>query len=237
LPSVVARRTEYRHEYGFYCQAWGIAERTLKRWVAVGRKSQDPPPLDRPELLPSWWSRHYDRRAPDELLAAAGIQATKQQAADSPRLLAAPEPREPVVIPADLPAGPAGIQHMVGRLREAETTAQARYQELVRQNADAGSIELARKGWLEVGERLRQAERTAVDVLKKHGELVERRRVEAVLVEIHGAIAGSVRSMGRRLADRLGVSWAQPMEEAWNAECDRVFSGLREGSFRIQVDS
>lgn len=60
----------YSHPYRHYAEVFGIPERSIKRWVALGKKSQPPdlPPFDSPSELPAWWNRHSSQQIPARLL-------------------------------------------------------------------------------------------------------------------------------------------------------------------------
>lgn len=66
--------TRYRHPLAHYAVAWGLGEkatRTLKRWIADGRKASPPelPPFDEPSRMAAWWRTHKTWRVPDWMAA------------------------------------------------------------------------------------------------------------------------------------------------------------------------
>lgn len=118
---------------------------------------------------------------------------------------------------------------MVERLRQAEARANALYLDALERRPDAA--ELCRKGWSELAEKLRAAERTAAEVLKTQGELVEWRAIEQSLAGIHQTVVSGVRSLLGRWAEATGVNLTPAMDETWTAEVDRLFAAMREARF------
>jgi hypothetical protein len=74
-----ARAVRYKLHLAEYAVRFGLpsknAERTLKRWVAVGREKSpaDLPPFDEPQLLAGWWRRNMKWRVPPWMEALAQV--------------------------------------------------------------------------------------------------------------------------------------------------------------------
>lgn len=77
----------YRH----YAAVIGVSERTIKRWVSVGKKARAHFPLDDLTQALAWWSRHMRNSPPAELVAAAA----KSTPAAAPCSAAAPAATQP----------------------------------------------------------------------------------------------------------------------------------------------
>src|SRR5690606_22063706 len=55
--SHVRTRTKYRKAYEDYAAQLGVGLRTVKRWVAIGKKAGDPCPLDDLASFPAWYAK------------------------------------------------------------------------------------------------------------------------------------------------------------------------------------
>lgn len=72
LPSKL--RGFYQLPYRDYAPIYQLSakhgERTIKRWVSIGRHAAtpEPPPLDAPAAMAAWWRRHSTERPPQVLL-------------------------------------------------------------------------------------------------------------------------------------------------------------------------
>lgn len=53
-----------------YAEFYGVAQRTVKRWNATGRRIGDPPPLADPPALRLWWQRNMKNCPPMGILSA-----------------------------------------------------------------------------------------------------------------------------------------------------------------------
>jgi len=75
----------YSQPYRHYAEIFGIPERTIKRWVADGKKSQPPdlPPFDSPAELPAWWNRHSSQQIPARLLQFVAGEKSQVAANDA----------------------------------------------------------------------------------------------------------------------------------------------------------
>lgn len=91
-----ARLAELSVQYGA-----GLEPRTMRRWIADGRKSGDPCPLEDPVALKAWWARNKKWSVPDWLLRAAA-QAPKSE----PKPAAEPAPTPGATMPAAAEASP-----------------------------------------------------------------------------------------------------------------------------------
>src|SRR6266403_1797818 len=56
-----------------YAEIFSRSPRAIKSWISAGRNAAPPelPPLDHPELMRDWWTRHMQRRPPDGIVAMA----------------------------------------------------------------------------------------------------------------------------------------------------------------------
>lgn len=94
----------YKLAYRDYAPIYQLSakhgERTIKRWVSIGRHAAppEPPPLDDPPAMAAWWRRHSTERPPPVLLdyetAAPTSSAPSQEAPPQPPSASAPPPPE-----------------------------------------------------------------------------------------------------------------------------------------------
>lgn len=56
-----------------FVPTYGRSVRQMKRWIATGRAAKKPelPPLERPDLMRDWWTRHMTQRCPAKIVQAA----------------------------------------------------------------------------------------------------------------------------------------------------------------------
>jgi prophage antirepressor-like protein len=59
------KSTGYKEEYKVYAERYDTSERTIKRWVAIGKRSGHPCPLDDPQSLSAWWEKTRGQEVPN----------------------------------------------------------------------------------------------------------------------------------------------------------------------------
>lgn len=216
------RKTEYRKEQKQYAEIYDQSDRTIKRWIAKGKKAADLPPLDAPAEMPLWWPRHYKHKVPDCLLEAARV--------------ATPAPEPPPSAPscprsedASIEIG-SGFKEMLDRVRRAEASAYQEYDAALKAS-DETKLPSARKTWSELSKQLRELERDAHDILSRSGALIEKSAVEKVIADIHGPIVNGIRSMWRRVKTKILTAPESQQDRIWQEEVDRLLSRLNESEF------
>ena len=145
-----------------YEKVYGAGERTLKRWIAIGRAANPPelPPLDSPQEMPAWWSRHMKHRVPNKL-----IFASKAAMAGLP----AYRPSESAAIDISALETAAGdaVRQARGYLAAADRHLTEAYA-----SGDDARIEMCQRRWLKALDANRKAEFAANEDAKIKGEWV-----------------------------------------------------------------
>lgn len=211
--------------YRDYAATYGTSIRTVKRWVADGRKKGDEPPLDRPAEMVAWWERNMSHRVPAEILTAAGgdalmeIPPVKAKTPPPPPVIPVAEPVETKALP-DIPAEQ-GLEHALAAVEELEAKLRA-------ENADAGKTKL----YLDTVNRLTILSGRLREEAEKTKRLLPRDIVETVIHEFHGPIEREIRLLYRTMCEKLGLPESPAREEEWNRELDRIFARLGETILR-----
>lgn len=234
VPARQPRCTGFMQPYAWYEAEWGIAQRSIKRWVSVGRKVDDPPPLDQPELMANWWSRHFKQRCPDRFLklAKAAEGDGDAQVKGEPLFDRDEEPARkvvPFVRPENLETG---LEASVSRLREAEAVANAQYAHAIAQGEDEGQIEMLQRRWERVSNQLRQQEKAMRELEGKYGAMYTESEIRRELEKIHIPIYTGVMNLVRRLKPKLETVDDPVQKDAiWQAEVKKLFRAWLESGF------
>lgn len=216
-------RTGYPLAYCEYSEKYSAGERTIKRWVKLGRKAGQPPPLDAPEEMAAWWGKVMRQRVPDRILALAAARPAPS-VAPAPAPAGTPPPDPEGDAPPDV--ADLGLEASVRRLQRLEYDANQRLVRAIETNED---IEGAQRRWERVVELLRKAESSLIQVRQERGDMVPKAEVRAAIVEVHGQIATSLRGMLRRVWDRLAAAVeAGQREEIWQTSLDDIFESMRD---------
>lgn len=64
-------RLKYKHDHEHYSGVIGVSVRTIKRWVALGKKKSDLCPLDDLAAILDWWTRCQTYSPPVEIIQAS----------------------------------------------------------------------------------------------------------------------------------------------------------------------
>lgn len=217
-------KTGFACDYKVYATRYQASERTVKRWVKLGRSAGDSCPLDAPAGMPAWWARVMSTAVPDSIMAAAAAGSAEVV----PRV---PDTREEPtghVLPRELlPVGDdeVGLQSSLRRLRETEVQSHRIMIEALKAN-DEGKAKLAQKMWTEIVTQVRQMERAAREDAAAVGQLVPKGEAERILVEMHSGIERAMRGMYRRFCELTGVRESPETESKWNEECDGMFEAF-----------
>jgi len=238
LEGAPAARSAYPEKLAVYARIFAHDERSVKRWIKRGREAiggPDLPPLQDPPKMLAWWAKHFDRRCPPEIVAAAReVQALSPAVVAPPVVDNTPSPLTP---PADPPASAAlgGYGDMLDRVRRAEAAAGREFERLSAESGDArdeGKIAAALRSWKGLADQLRELERDARKIQEASGEILPTAEVRRVLADLHGPIVNGMRSILRRIYQQ--VQNAGSMSEAdriYQREVDRVCGGLQDSQF------
>lgn len=190
-------------------------DRTIKRWVQIGRYATppEPPPLDDPPAMAAWWRRHSTERPPPVLLDYESAAPTPpmpvheappapmgpQNASEKGASRAAEAPAsDPVTLSGIDP----GSERSVLRAAEVETV----YHELHVKALQAGKLDEARKwrgeyeGAAELTNKLRRQDR---EERKAIGELISRGPVIAELSQLLEALRLMREAMPQKITAEL----------------------------------
>ena len=226
-------RGPYREKLCVYADRYGCKERSIKRWVALGRTEKDPCPLDDPEALLAWWSRTSPNRCPDGINAAV-IQWRKRQADSAPAPSPSAEPTEKVDPPApSAPAAPSdnpfadvdetklGLEH---ELYQLERLAQV----LGKKAHEPGQA----KNYLDTVARMTATSSKLREEMEKHRLLIPRVEAQQAIFEFHGPIAQGVRDLYAKFCEATGLPASPERQEWWNRACDALFARFKEEVFQ-----
>lgn len=238
--SVASRvtRGKYQHPLEHYESVYDLKAnkgRTIKRWVATGRKKEDLPPLDEPARMAAWWGRCMTWTVPARLLTLAGSEPESPRPASpssvaQPGKEAPPPPRPPSNV-IQLPEG-SGFAAAMGRAQEAERTAFAMWQaEITSVAPDAGREEMRRRAWERATEMVRKLEKDAESILSR--DMITWPDAEVQLVDTMGVINRSLRSILVRVSTKIGLphEWFVKADREYQSELDRCFDQLSENDY------
>ncbi len=179
---------KYRESIAHYAAFYSQGERTIKRWKALGKKKDDPVPLDDPTQMPLWFPRHHKHRVPEILLQRAAEARGAATVETSPE---APETESPPTAPtyrppSELPDG-SGYEAELQRVREECRKASGILAD-AEKAGNVADIDAAQRQYDRALKRLREFERDAGKILREQGNLVELSAIEALLLPKHAAI-------------------------------------------------
>ena len=214
-----------------FARMYGADVRTVKRWRAKGREARDEIHLDDPEKVLSWWQRNMKLRVPPGIMDAVRKWRVAGKSAGAPPMEEQAElPVAPAVdvdalrkasVERPVEEGEMGLEQTIRRLQENEVR-------FSRVALDPGQA----KNWLDTISRMTSAvEKLRVEE-EKLGKLIPKTKAETMIHEFHQPIEREVRLLLRGMAVILGLPVSPVMEEAWNKECDRLFTRFQEEVFR-----
>lgn len=218
-------RQAFQKEQKEYAAIYEQSDRTIKRWIAKGRLENDLPPLDSPSQMPAWWPRHYKHKVPEGILNAA----KKTDSLPAPMELS-PSISSPTSDGEGIEIG-RGFSEMLERVKEAEAEASREYLSAVKKNPDDARIPALRKTWNEFSKQLRELERDSHEILSRSGALIEKSAIEKIIAEIHAPIVNGIRSLWRRVKNRMQAASDAQQDRIWQDEVDRLLSRLNESAF------
>ena len=196
-----------------WAERYGYGQRQIKNWLAEGRKSSDPPPLDHPERMPDWLRRHYDR-VPARFAKAITADPVK---------IEEPAVAERVVMPiAHACEGSIELQ-IEGYRREWALLSKLRAEALCEGEMGKASSYLTQQQ--SVSAELRQLDRLLPQVLEQRGDFQRTAEVRGAVTEFLTVLKQQLLGRASRAAGRLrGVSGDVELQAVWRDEINAVFA-------------
>jgi len=197
---------------------YNVSTRKVKRWVAAGRETSDPPPLHSPTEMVAWAGRMKEKQIEGfRFRCPAEIEAAAQKHSAPP---AAPEPVEAPVggeLAIDLTDwDPTNVNFDDGvAAAKMNFTVQ---QGLLRQafeSKDPDKIRTARVAFKEALDLYREVERDRKKIMADQGELLRRDVIRREMQELHGNIP---RNLKLKLKDSFGeLPAVSQSRELWHS--------------------
>ena len=215
---------------------YNVSTRKVKRWVAAGRETSDPPPLRSPAEMVAWAGRMKEKqiegfryRCPVEIEAAAQKHSVPPAA---PEPAEAPGVGELAIDLTDWDPTNVNFDDGVAAAKMNFTVQQA----LLRQafdSKDPDKIRTARVAFKEALDLYREVERDRKKIMADQGELLRRDVIRREMTDLHGNIP---RNLKIRLKDSFTeLPSASQSKEVWHAFVenlvDDVFRRLVESNF------
>lgn len=214
-------RNGFFHLYPYYVDIYDHSERTIKRWVAAGRKGEDPIDLDDPEQVHAWWTRNMKKDVP------AGIQKAliaHRKLHPVVATVTVESERAPASLADPLQFAPSddeiGLDAMVSRLEHYELV-------FARKANEPGGA----KVWLDTISRFTATLEKLRKEKEQQGLLIPKDQSEVILAALHGTIEQSVRGGCPEFCKSVGVPHTPAIEANWSVTCDRIFLALCRGVF------
>lgn len=221
-PRVTGSKVKYPRTLAEYAAEWGCDERTLKRFVKLGRTAEpmDLPPFHQVEKLASWYARYHKNRVPDWILR---LGAKAETAAPASAVVPTGEVID--LREVDLEEGEA--------VKQARRLVGAAYEALERAyKGIGGNVDLLQAKYFKALEGLRKVEASEREWAKKRGEWILRAKVERDIATATEMLRQMRESMRRRVLELCASLSAEQREEVGAAilrvreQEDRVFRGL-----------
>lgn len=202
---------------GDVAQGMGCTQGNLLRWLALGRKRQDPCPLLEPEKVPAWYYRHFAKTPPAYLTRWAAKAGTSVAGSGVPD-----DKDEP---PTDILSADGkldltkleglGLESAVPILRRA---VEATGIKLMRAYVDGEDMEIDRVQirYEKACEQLSKSEKALLVVMTGRGDLAPRSEFRTDLV----ALAGALRGMRRVMAKNIVAGMRKIMGDALTPEIE-----------------
>jgi hypothetical protein len=221
----------------FYAEIYAANLRTVKRWKALGRTTEDATPLDNAEAMLAWWARNMQLRVPDGINAAVIRQRKEKKANPAPveRPVTMELPRQDLPIVEDLDKFAArkalmdipvdekdiGPEHTLRRLLELEP----RLHRLADQPGQA-------KDYSAIVARIGPAAKALREENERMRKLIPKAEAETMIHEYHAPLEREIRQLARSMCEILGLPPTPHLMEAWHKQCDRLFARFQQEVFR-----
>lgn len=206
------RKSAYGRSFAELAESYGVALRSVKRWVAVGKSSGDACPLEHGGEMPAWWERNMKQKVPDSIWKLAG----KPVAAVVVEKPAVPVEVVPAVEEMEVPVG-RGVEAELRRLEDLTARLSVNAHEPGRAKSYTDAV--SKMGILT--SKLREE-------AEKQRRLLPRDAVESAIHEFHGPIEREIRLLYRSFCDLTGLPATPEMEEKWHKLIDATFVRLGE---------
>lgn len=179
----------YSRPYKHYSEVFGIPERSIKRWVAIGklRSPPDLPPFDAPAELADWWTRHMRQRHPVWLMSFLARTTLKGDAGDAGDKI--------------------NTEEKTGLLEQAEQNRAIANRKLnaAYESGDEGRIAQCQRIWVDACEIVVKAERLDAEQQRIRGQWASISDISADLA----ALLEHLRQMRGNLARRVTADLAK----------------------------
>lgn len=179
-----AAATGFTEPYSYYANKYGASERTIKRWVWIGRESDDPIPLDEPLNMRAWWARRMRLRCPPGIMQAEVSAKKEGPGADVAEPVERKAAETKPVVPMDLGTDEVGLGGALKRLEKVEVL-------LAAKATDPGQA----KPWLDTISRMTSVATKLRQELEAQGKLVPKVEVAAEIKSFHGQIVSVLKSV------------------------------------------
>ena len=212
------------HGNAHYAALYGVSDRAIKQWLALGREGGVMPPLDKPEAMAIWYHATHDgRKPPGKLLELQLVEQEAKPAADAP-----------AVIHGDFTFG-----HAVAMAaRHLEYL--GKQMQLARDQNNFERVVALNSALTAAQETYRKAKKDEHDHLLLEGKLVDRAVVFAEMRLMLSEVAASIRSIAVRAATKLSLSAeaTRELSRCLNQEVDRLFESAQRnnGSMREPLE-
>lgn len=212
----------YYHTYQQHADWYGSSLRTVKRWVAVGKKEGEFCPLDDPEKLYAWLDKYLQKAVPAGVLKAL-ISWRKENGVTSP------EPAEELVVehPDEESAAEDERQTQLGRsVSKDEMGLEAALNRLEEMEVRLSRIATqpgGAKPWLDTISRMTSVSTKLREEMEKLGQLLPKELAEGIIIELLQPIEQGMRGMYSELCSVTGIVPCPKAQAAWDKACDALF--------------
>ena len=224
-------RVTYPEDYGVYGERFGKKPRSIREWVATGKRAGELPPLHDPAALVIWWRRCKKTRVPPEILALSfeGTETGKRSemtgkisddGAEKKRVSALGDDQEL-----------AGAEESLRQARELANDAYVNLKRALDQK-DALDAEMWRKDWTSAVETQRKWEKDFNRIQEDRGLLVRKNEMAVEIASLANTLQrGFLASMVGLLKNHCPAMPDNDRRRLAIAERDRCFEVLQHGGF------
>ena len=219
-------RVSYPEKYSAYAEKFGKSIRTIRDWVAFGKKVGSIPPLHDPTAMVGWWKSHKRTRVPQVFLDLSfddsAESSEKVEITDVTR--GDDDEKKRIYEPCDIEGG------AEESLRQARELAHGAYEKL--KNSDnPGEAEGWRKDWTSAVETQRKWEKDYNRIQEERGRLVRKSQTQVELALVANVLQrGFLASLDGVLKRHTDLPQKDRRKIAV-AERDKCFEVLQSGHF------